>query len=147
MAQDTVGEALVVGVPSGNALDVQFADGSTYTVRLIGVNAPRIDAPGIGTECYGLEARDFLKGLITGQTVRLEREVSEKNQTGRLLRHVWLRDPGSGSETHLGAILTSEGITEAQPLPPDTRMAEELRALEVEARASKKGRWAACPET
>lgn len=138
------GEALVVAAASGNALDVQFGDGSTYTVRLIGVNAPRIDAPEIGTECYGPEARDFLSALVTGKTVRLEREVSDTNAQGRLLRHVWIRDVATGAEIPLSTILISAGFTEAQASPPDIMMAEELAALDTDARSRGIGRWGVC---
>ena len=139
------GEALVVAATSGNTINVQFTDGSAYTVRLIGVNAPRIDAPDIGTECYGLEARDFLSDLVTGTTVRLEREVSDASATGRLLRHVWVRDANTGAEIPLAVILVSQGYTEADAIPPDTMMAEQLAALDADARSRGIGRWGACP--
>lgn len=139
-----VGEALVVGIQSGNTIDVQLADGSTQRVRMIGVNAPRIDAPGIGDECYGPEAAAFLANRVAGQMVRLEQDVSDTDASGRLLRHVWVWDPEAGIEISLGMTLVSQGYAEAQALPPDTMMAEDLLAAEADARSRRIGKWDVC---
>ena len=139
-----MGEALVVRVQSGNTIDVQLADGSTHRVRMIGINAPRIDAPEIGTECYGPEAAAFLADRVAGQMVRLEQEVSDTDASGRLLRHVWVWDAEAGMEISLSITLVSQGYAEAQALPPDTMMAEDLLAAEADARSRKVGKWDAC---
>ena len=139
-----VGEALVVRVQSGNTIDVQLADGSTHRVRMLGVNAPRIDAPGIGDECYGPEAAAFLADRVAGQMVRLEQEVSDTDASGRLLRHVWVWDAEAGIEVLLGITLVSQGYAEAQAQPPDTMMAEDLLAAEADARSRGLGKWSAC---
>jgi len=139
-----VGEALVVRIQSGNTIDVQLADGSTHRVRMLGVNAPRIDAPEIGDECYGPEAAAFLADRVAGQMVRLEQEVSDTDASGRLLRHVWVWDPEAGIETLLGITLVSQGYAAAAALPPDTMMAEDLLAAEADARSRGLGMWGAC---
>jgi len=105
-------DALVVHVQSGNTIDVQLADGSTQRVRMLGVNAPRIDAPGIGDECYGPEAAAFLADRVAGKLVRLEQEVSDRDASGRLLRHVWMWDADAGAEIFVGRLLVSEGYAE-----------------------------------
>ena len=139
-----VTEALVVHVQSGNTVDVQLADGSIQRVRMLGVNAPRIDAPGIGDECYGPEAAAFLADRVDGKMVRLEQEVSDTDASGRLLRHVWVWDTEAGAEVLLGKLLVSEGYAEAQDQPPDTMRADDLRAAEADARTRKAGKWSAC---
>jgi endonuclease YncB( thermonuclease family) len=76
--------------------------------------------------------------------VRLEQEVSDKDASGRLLRHVWLSDVEIGEDVLLGELLISEGYAEAQALPPDTMRADDLRAAEADARARRAGKWSAC---
>jgi micrococcal nuclease len=125
-------EAVVVGVGSGNTIDVEVPDGAVYRVRMLGINAPRIGAPDIGDECFGPEAAEFLEGIILGSSVR------------RLLRHVWMRDPATGAEIFVGARLVSEGYAEALSNPPDLVMAPVLEAAEAEARARGNGMWSAC---
>jgi micrococcal nuclease len=138
------GEALVVYIQSGNTIDVEMADGATYRVRMLGVNAPRIDAPGIGDECFGPEAAAFLADRVAGHMVRLEQDVSDMDASGRLLRHVWIWDSAAEREILLGLLLVSEGYAEAQSQPPDTMWAEELRAAEASARSTGVGKWGAC---
>ena len=63
-----------------------FELGSGERVRLI-----CIDTPEIGQKEYA-EAKEFLSGLILGKRVRLEKDVSEKDAYGRLLRYVYVGD-------------------------------------------------------
>jgi micrococcal nuclease len=137
-------EAVVVGVGSGNTIDVEVPDGAVYRVRMLGINAPRIGAPEIGDECFGPEAAEFLEGIILGSPVRLQADVSDMDASGRLLRHVWMRDPTTGAEIFVGAMLVSEGYAEALSNPPDLAMAPVLEAAEAEARARGNGMWSAC---
>lgn len=67
-------------------------DGDTFIlsngeyVRIIG-----IDAPEKGEEGYE-EASDFLRDQLEGNTVQLFAEGEDRDQYGRLLRHVYLND-------------------------------------------------------
>ena len=70
----------------------QVIDGDTFLlsegeyVRIIG-----IDAPEIGKEGYH-EAADFLRNLTEGKPVVLESEGPDRDQYGRLLRHVYINN-------------------------------------------------------
>ncbi len=67
-------------------------DGDTFIlsngeyVRIIGV-----DAPEKGEEGYE-EAADFLRERVEGKTVQLFAEGEDRDQYGRLLRHVYLNE-------------------------------------------------------
>lgn len=69
---------------------IRVIDGDTFeiysgeSVRLICV-----DTPEKGEGGYDL-AKDFLEGLILDKEVRLEKDVSETDKYGRLLRYVWV---------------------------------------------------------
>lgn len=43
-----------------------------------------------GVQCYGREASDYTKRRLLGKTVWLERDVSDRDRSGRFLRYVWL---------------------------------------------------------
>lgn len=84
-------EARVTRVVDGDTIHVDIA-GQDFPVRYIGMNTPETVAPDKPVECYGPEASARNKQLVTGQTVELEKDISETDQYGRLLRFVWLPD-------------------------------------------------------
>jgi len=81
--------ATVTRVVDANTLDVDL-DGSVRQVPLIGVDTPETLAPGHPVELCGPEASAFTRRLLEGRTVELERDVSEIDRYGRLVRYVWL---------------------------------------------------------
>jgi hypothetical protein len=70
----------------------------------VGINAPETVDPRRKVECFGREASDFNAGLVEGKRVRLEKDISETDRYGRLLRFVYLEDGGFVNE-----ILVREG--------------------------------------
>jgi micrococcal nuclease len=62
------------------------------TVRLIGIDAPETSDPKKPIQCFGEEARDKAKELLTGKTIILESDPtqSDRDEYGRLLRYVFL---------------------------------------------------------
>ncbi|HEX3053997.1 MAG TPA: thermonuclease family protein, partial [Aggregatilineaceae bacterium] len=75
----------VVDIIDGDTIDVRIS-GEVYRVRYIGVNTPERD-----DDCYA-EATNANADLVEGQTVTLERDVSDTDQYGRLLRYVYVGD-------------------------------------------------------
>ena len=77
------------GVTPEVARVAQVIDGDTivieggYHVRYIGIDAPKRDEP------LYREAKEANRALVEGKTVRLERDVSDRDRYGRLLRHVY----------------------------------------------------------
>jgi micrococcal nuclease len=133
---DAQAEAAVTRIVDGDTLDVVVA-GDEETVRLIGINSPE------DGECLADVATDRLAELVEGRDVRLERDVSDRDQFGRLLRYVWL------DEVFVNEQLVREGMAVARRYPPDVSRAEELEAAEESARESGLGIWdpAACGES
>src|SRR3990172_417180 len=77
--------AVVLSITDGDTIRVDRGFGSE-PVRYIGVNTPEVGDPG------GADATAVNAVLVEGREVVLERDVSETDQFGRLLRYVWLLD-------------------------------------------------------
>jgi micrococcal nuclease len=106
------------------------------TVRLLGVDAPETVNPNMAAgQALGDAAAARLGELVTGREVLLERDVSEIDHYGRLLRHVWV------GRALAGEVLVREGLARAGSVPPDVRHSELLEAAEAEARRSGRGMW------
>ncbi len=56
-------------------------------VRYIGMDTPESTSQ---VECYGAEATARNRQLVEGMIVELEKDVSETDQFGRLLRYVYV---------------------------------------------------------
>ena len=114
-------------------------DGDTITidtghrVRYIGLDTPEVYPV---QEAYGMEAWQANRKLVEGKKVRLERDVSETDKYGRLLRYVYVDD------TLVNAELVRLGLAEARAYPPDTKYQDTLEQLEREARQAGRGMWA-----
>ena len=127
-------EAKVVYVVDGDTLCVQtFGVEGPQKVRLIGVNCEE----SVASEEYlartgqentdaGRAASDYTKSLVTpGSVVWLERDVSDTDRYGRLLRYVWLSKPkavtdAEATEKMLNAILVRDGYARPAAYEPDT---------------------------
>lgn len=128
--------ALVTRVIDGDTIEVETG-GAEYRVRYIGIDTPETVAPGQPVGCYGREASERNRQLVEGQTVGLEKDVSETDRFGRLLRYVWLGD------TMVNAALVRDGYALASTFPPDVKHAELFASLQTEAREAGRGLWGA----
>jgi micrococcal nuclease len=129
--------AQVVRVVDGDTI-VVVMDGLEYRVRYIGINTPETVDPRKPVECYGREASQRNRELVEGKTVEVEKDVSETDQYGRLLRYVWLNGD------MVNAILVREGYALASTYPPDVKYDELFLDLQREAREAGRGLWTAC---
>lgn len=140
LAKLNLKEAKVSRVVDGDT--VELSDGSK--VRLIGVNTPESTTT---TEPYGKEASNYTKSQLTGKTVYLEKDVSETDKYGRLLRYVWLSIPNEISDSEIrtkmyNAILVQNGYSQVSTYPPDVKYQEYFTKYNAEARNANKGLWA-----
>ncbi|MBI2847681.1 MAG: thermonuclease family protein [Chloroflexi bacterium] len=115
----------VIYVIDGDTIEIEGG----YRVRYIGMDTPERG------EAFYIEATQANRQLVAGERVRLERDVSETDRYGRLLRYVWVDD------VMVNAELVKLGLAEARAYPPDTRYQGLLDRLEGEARAAEKGMW------
>ena len=124
--------ATVTSVINGVTIIVEI-EGRPATVRYLGV-----DPPEYGTELYDLAAA-VNRSWVLGVEVLLERDVTDADLEGRLLRYVWVDD------VMINAALLGWGLARHVPGPPDTRYSSDLARIEAEARATGLGIWR--PET
>ncbi len=125
---------LLVQVPTTHAMRV--IDGDTIEisggekVRLIG-----IDTPEKGQHFYG-EAKERLAELIGGKEIVLEKDTTDRDKYGRLLRYIYV----NGSEL-VNLRMVEEGLASVLIYPPDSEFEEDLRKAESLAREAGLGIW------
>lgn len=139
---DAFTTATVKRVVDGDTI-VVIIDNAEYKLRLIGVNSPESTTK---IEEYGKEASDYTNKKLTGKTVYLEKDVSETDKYGRLLRYVWLEIPTQISETEIkekmfNAILVLNGYAQAATYPPDVKYASYFNTFSNTARTNNIGLW------
>jgi micrococcal nuclease len=128
--------ALVTEVVDGDTLRVQFDDGWTDTVRLIGVDTPETKHPSRPIECFGPEATEYTRVRAEGRRVQLDRDITDRDRYARLLRYVFLDDGD-----FLNAALLRDGYALVVTYPPDVRYVDTYLALQQEARDAGRGLW------
>jgi len=127
--EDTWG--LVTNVVDGDTIDVEIGtDQKIFKVRYIGIDAPEEGRP------YYEEAKNKNIELVLGKFVRLERDVSETDQYGRLLRYVYV------SNTFINAEMVRTGYAQVATFPPDVEKEEFFIELQEEAISNSRGLWA-----
>ena len=131
--------AQVVEVVDGDTIEVRI-DGTVYTVRYIGIDAPETVHPSEPVEWMGPEASVANRQLVEGRTVYLEKDVSETDEYGRLLRYVFLADG-----TFVNMELVRLGYAQIDTVPPDVRYQGLLLEAQREAREAERGLWAPTP--
>ena len=125
--------------PPETATVTRIIDGDTiiidtgHRVRYIGIDTPEVYPE---KEALGMEAWQANRRLVEGKKVRLERDVSETDKYGRLLRYLFVGD------VFINAELVRQGLAEAKAYPPDTKYQDYLEQMEAEARETGRGIWA-----
>ena len=108
-------------------------------LRYIGMNAPETVKPDTPVEWMGPEASAANKALVDGREVVLEKDVSETDQYGRLLRYVWLHESDGWLMVDLE--LVRLGFAQVSTFPPDVRWVDALVAAQRAARSAAVGLW------
>ena len=120
-------------------------NGTTETIRLIGVDTPETKKPNTPVQCYGPEASAFTKKtlLAGGNSVRLEADPKDDNrdQYGRLLRYVYLPDG-----TLLEQQIIEGGYGFAYTLFPFSKK-QDFETYQATAQAAYRGLWTFCQPT
>lgn len=125
-------------------------DGDTFEietgqhVRYIGLNAPELYYPNRPIECFATEAQKANKDLVEGKMVRLEKDVSETDKYGRLLRYVYLENTSTNIPLFVNKFLITEGYARLMTIPPDLKYYSVFKEEELKAKNKKKGLWHSC---
>jgi len=133
-------QATCVRVVDGDTIEVNIS-GRLYKVRYIGMDTPETVHPTRGVEPYGMEASAKNKELVEGKMVELEKDVSETDKYGRLLRYVYVNG------LFVNAELVRLGYAQVATYPPDVKYQDLFLQLQREAREAGRGLWAATQPT
>lgn len=119
----------VTRVIDGDTIEIEGGQ----KVRYIGINTPESD------NCYSTESTIKNRELVEGRIVTLEKDVSETDKYGRLLRYVY------SGELFINEILVKEGYAEVSTFPPDVRYQDKFLEAQRQARENNFGFWSSCP--
>lgn len=139
----------VIGIKGERAWVSKVVDGDTIeistgkAVRFVGIDTPETVDPRRPVGCFGKEASNETKSLLSGKEVILQKDVSEEDKYGRLLRYVYL-PLENGQLLFVNDYLVREGFAKVYTYPPDVRFNEQFREAEREAREGNRGLWGRC---
>lgn len=139
--QDLRDQGLVSRVIDGDTIEIL----SGQKVRYIGIDTPETVHPAKPVQCFGKEASLKNKELVEGKLVHLEKDVSETDKYGRLLRYVYLQNDGSGQTIFINDYLVRQGYAHSSSYPPDVKYQDQFRQAEADARNNNRGLWSNCP--
>lgn len=142
---------VVVAPPPGMYRVMKVVDGDTIqvsatgtlddveTVRFIGINTPETVDPRKEVECFGYEASNKTKSLLTDKNVFLERDATQgdRDKYGRLLRYVILED-----KTNVNQYLIQEGYAYEYTYKTTYKYRTMFKEAQTYAEEHNKGLWA-----
>lgn len=108
-------------------------------LRYIGINTPESVDPRKPVQCFAHQASEQNKKLVEGKLVRLEKDISDKDKYGRLLRYVYV------DNIFVNDYLVKEGYALASSYPPDIKYQKVFQFSQQEAINNNKGLWKTCP--
>jgi micrococcal nuclease len=104
-------------------------------VRYIGIDCPEPNGWDGQPEPFAIEATERNRQLLEGKRIRLEKDRSDRDRYGRLLRYVYVGDKMVNAE------LVRDGLANAFIINPDVGQENLFRKLEAEAQKRGRGLW------
>ena len=129
-----IDQFLVTRVIDGDTIEIEGGQ----KIRYIGIDTPETVHPDKPVQCYGRESSDKNKNLVEGKQIRMEKDVSETDRYGRLLRYVFIGD------VFVNDYLVKEGFAKSSTFPPDVKYQQQFLDSEKQARDNNLGLWAGC---
>ncbi len=128
----------VLDAVDGDTLVVELPDGSTDTVRILGVDTPETHHPTKGVQCFGPEAAAYTAARLTDRIVELEGDVEPRDIYDRRLAYVIVNGHRFDDE------LLRKGYARLLVIEPNRAHARDMLEAELDARRAERGLWAAC---
>lgn len=141
----------IAGIETETAVVKRVIDGDTIElsdgrkVRYVGIDTPETVDPRRPVGCFGKEASAKNKELVGGKSVELEKDISEIDKYGRLLRYVYVET--ETGRVMVNQLLVEEGYAMSSTFPPDVKYQEQFISAEQDARKAERGLWSACSST
>jgi len=130
---------LVTKVIDGDTIKLE----NGQIVRYIGIDTPETVDPRKTIQCFGKEASDKNKELVEGKKVKLQKDVSETDRYGRLLRYVWVNTEDNKG-VFVNDYLVKQGYARAVSYPPDIKFQDLFNASQNYALENNIGLWSKC---
>lgn len=124
----------VVRVIDGDTIEIE----SGQKVRYIGIDTPETVDPRNLPQCFGSQAAAKNRELVEGKNIYVEKDISETDKYGRLLRYIYV------DNIFVNDYLVREGFAYASSYPPDIKYQNQLRQAQIEAQQQNRGLWAVC---
>ncbi len=119
---------------------IELANGEK--VRYIGIDAPEKQNP---KECFSGESTRANADIVLNKSVRLEKDKTNRDRYGRLLRYVYVQPQSSGAaEIFVNEYLVRNGYAYAKQYKPDIAKHTILENAQRNASASARGLWNVC---
>ena len=127
-------EGKVMRVIDGDTSEI-FINGHLYKVRYLLIDTPETHDKFRGEEPFGREAFEFNKNLVEGKVVRLEKDITDFDKYGRLLRYVYL------DSIMVNLELIRLGLAKTYLIKPDGKHYSLFAEIQEDARKQKLGIW------
>lgn len=127
----------VIEVVDGDTIRVE-RDGTTDTVRLLGIDTPETRHPTEGVECFGPEASTYTQTELHGRSVVLEADIEARDRYGRRLAYVILDGERFNDE------LLRLGYARLLVVEPNHAHARAMLQEELDAKRAGRGLWSEC---
>jgi micrococcal nuclease len=124
---------LVVKIIDGDTIEIE--DGSK--IRYIGIDTPEKSFRTV-PDCYAQESTQYNRDLVMGKHVSLEKDISETDRFGRLLRYVWV------DGVMINEKMVRDGYALASSYPPDVRYQDVFLTSQQQAVRENLGLWSSC---
>ncbi len=125
-------QVTLLRVTDGDTIVVKMPNGTEEKVRYIGIDCPEPgDALGMGEKATAYNTRLLAEGAL-----RLEMDVEERDQYGRLLAYVW------AGEVFVNRRMVLDGYAQVSTFPPNVAHEGDFLGAQQKASAAEVGLWA-----
>ncbi len=104
-------------------------------VRYIGINSFEMNNKRPETKCLAQKASEANRKLVENKEVEMEKDISDTDKYGRLLRYLWIDGLMVNEE------LVKNGWAEISNFPPDIKYQERFRLEQIKAELNNLGIW------
>ena len=122
-------------------------NGNKEKIRFVGVNTPELAKDDKPSEFMAEEAKNFTSNALKDKKIYLEKDVTDRDKYGRMLRYIWLEKPVAKptkvdiEEKTLNGILVKEGYAYSNYYKPDIKYQKYLDKIEKSAQDKGLGIW------
>jgi micrococcal nuclease len=112
-------------------------------VRMLNIDTPETVKENTPVMCYGKEASEYTKKILTGQSVSMISDKEKNDKYGRALRIIFLRGQDTANvEESINATLIKKGMARVGNYKPNITYEKQFKELEKSAKNNKIGVWA-----